>query len=480
MKPQPDYRRSIETDCIPLWIALWVRVVATTLMLVSVTDFAAAENGVGNSSSNPPTEIPPPDFLYNKPTLPSAILKDKPEGTYVAWFPAVGYDPETKLGYGAIAEFYDNGPKASPFFAVTPYRRKFSLAVNGTTGGFRQAAVEYDRPYLNDTPWRVRCAALFKEDQFENYFGTGERTLQPLSFSGSTQTFGSYDDYHHALNQNQNGKTWARYDDYHRTEGLGVVTVERDYLGGLLRPQLGLQISHVRVGDYTGDSFNGAVMQPTRLREDSDAGRIVGFDGGWDNALKIGLTYDTRDFEPDPSSGLMLQVAGRFSGGWLGSSFDYQQFTFSARKFYNFLPQPDRLILAFRGVYAMQFGDVPFYSASRLPFTDGDKSGLGGYSTLRGYKQARFVGDAAAWVNAELRWSFAETTFKQQHLRFMLVPFVDAGRVFDSVGDTTFRDWKFGGGAGLRLAWNLSTVISFDFGSSSESRFFSMELGHQF
>ena len=60
----------------------------------------------------------------------------------------------------------------------------------------------------------------------------------------------------------------------------------------------------------------------------------------------------------------------------------------------------------------------------------------------------------------------------------MLVPFIDAGRVFDSIGDTTL--WKFAGGIGLRLAWNLSTIVSFDFGRSSEGNMFYMLLGHQF
>jgi hypothetical protein len=45
--------------------------------------------------------------------------------------------------------------------------------------------------------------------------------------------------------------------------------------------------------------------------------------------------------------------------------------------------------------------------------------------------------------NGELRWSFGETTLWGQHLRFMLVPFIDTGRVFDSVRDTTLKDWKF-------------------------------------
>ncbi len=45
--------------------------------------------------------------------------------------------------------------------------------------------------------------------------------------------------------------------------------------------------------------------------------------------------------------------------------------------------------------------------------------------------------------------------------------------------DLKFEDWKVGFGLGLRLAWNLSTVISFDFGVSREDRVFYMELGTQ-
>ena len=107
-------------------------------------------------------------------------------------------------------------------------------------------------------------------------------------------------------------------------------------------------------------------------------------------------------------------------------------------------------------------------------------NGLGGHPTMRGFVRNRFVGDAAALANAELRWSFGEKIVYGQHLRFMLVPFVDTGRVFDSVGDTTLQDWKYDVGMGFRLAWNLSTVISFDYGRSSEGSMFFMELGHQF
>jgi hypothetical protein len=104
----------------------------------------------------------------------------------------------------------------------------------------------------------------------------------------------------------------------------------------------------------------------------------------------------------------MLQTVGRVSTEVLGSAFDYQQLTLSARGFHNLLGDVGRLILAGRLTYVMQFGDVPFYSAPTIPFTDGDANGLGGHATLRGFVMDRFVGDAAAYANAELRWSFAE------------------------------------------------------------------------
>jgi hemolysin activation/secretion protein len=123
---------------------------------------------------------------------------------------------------------------------------------------------------------------------------------------------------------------------------------------------------------------------------------------------------------------------------------------------------------------------VPFYSAPIIPFTDGDAEGLGGRATLREFVTDRFVGNAAAYANGELRWRFGETMLWKQHIRFMLVPFADTGRVFDSIGDPTLELWKDDGRIGLRLALNLSTIVSFDLGRSGEGTMFYMILGHQF
>jgi hypothetical protein len=434
----------------------------------------------GAEFTNLPPVLPPPDFLVNKPPLPDLLLKDKRANSYFTGFPVIGWDADTGINYGAAVQWFDNGPPDSPFFRYTPYRRRLAVTAAGSSRGSRRALVGYDRPCVADSPWRIRAAGAFDENKFENYFGVGESTLGPLTYPGSSRNFHDFEEYTDALDQNVGGQTWARYNKYRKTHAGGLVTLERDFWGGWLRPQFGLQFSHVDVRDYTGHTIDGAIMQPTRLFTDEQAGNVVGFHGGWDNALKIGLTFDTRDFEPDPASGVMVQAVGRVSSKILGSEFDYQQLTFSGRGFHNLLGQSGRLILAGRLTYLMQFAKVPFYSASTIPFTDGDVTGLGGHPTLRGFSTDRFVGDAAAYANGELRWSFAEKMLGSQHLRFMLVPFVDTGRVFDSVGDTTLKDWKFDGGVGFRLAWNLSTVVSFDFARSGEGNLFYMELGHQF
>lgn len=453
----------------------------TFLLLGAVlVEAIALPEVLGEESTNLPPVLAPPDFMARKPSLPDLLLKDKRENRYLTGFPAIGWDPETGFNYGAAVQWFDNGPADSPFFRYTPYRQRVAVAATGSTGGSTRALVGYDRPYVADSPWRLRMAGIYERNKYQNYFGIGESTLGPLTFPGSTRTYDNFDDYVDALEQKTGGQTWARYNDYDKTQAGAVITVERDIWGGWVRPLLGLQFTHVDVSDYTGDRIDGAVMQPTRLFTDNQAGQIIGYNGGWDNAVKIGLTLDTRDFEPDPASGAMVQVVGRVSSEMLGSAFNYQQVTLTGRGFHNLLGNIERLILAGRLTYVMQFGDVPFYSASNIPLTEGDINGLGGHATMRGFVVDRFVGDAAALASGELRWSFAETMIRKQHLRLMLVPFVDSGRVFDGVDQTTLRDWKLDAGVGFRLAWNLSTIVSFDWARSSEGSLFYMELGHQF
>lgn len=442
-----------------------------------------ARKSVAQDFGDPPQAAPPPpEFVNRKQPLPPQILEDKTEGRYITGIPMIGVDPEEGTILGAAVQFYDDGPRSNPLFAYTPYRQMIEVAaVFGVQRNVTSIYAILDQPYIDDTPWRIKAYAGYKENTFQNYFGTGEQTLEALHFPGSTQTFRKIREFNEAIRSTAGGITWADFVDYHQQMLLGAVNLEYDTLGGLLRPLVGLQIGHMGVTDYTGRTVDGAIEQETKLAQDERLGKIRGFDGGWDNSIRVGLAYDTRDYEPDPTSGVLAQtfVSGAFRP--IGSTFTYGQATFGLSGYTPIVPDYNRLVAAANAIYSMRFGDVPFYAMNRLPLPrDEVRTGLGGFPTLRGYSSNRFVGMTTIGANAELRWSFSEFTLFDQHLKTALAPFVDVGRVFDSTGGFSFQDWKYSAGIGLRLAWNLATVISFDYGVSPEGTLFFMQLGHGF
>jgi outer membrane protein assembly factor BamA len=424
----------------------------------------------------------PPDFLDRKPSLPKALLEKKTEGRYLTGIPLIGVDPEIGPVVGAQIQLYDNGARNSPFFAYSPYRQQIQAGAQGSVSGdFRNAFLTFDRPYIDDTPWRLRGYIGYTENKFRNYFGTGEQTLEPLHYPGRTQTFHGLNSFQSALKDTSGGITWDEYVSYQQRLALGAVNLEYDLLGGLLRPLVGLQFGRVGVTDYTGRTMHGAIEQETKLAEDDRLDKIRGFDGGWDNSLRIGLAYDSRDYEPDPISGVLAQAFVSGAMRALGSEFNYGQATFGVTGITPFIPGYDRLVAVGNATYSVRFGDVPFYAMNRLPLPrDEVRTGLGGFPTLRGYSSNRYVGEVTVGADAELRWSFSEFVVWDQRLKTALATFADVGRVFDSPGSFSTHDWKNSYGVGLRLAWNLATVISFDYGMSREGSFFFMQLGQPF
>jgi hypothetical protein len=460
---------------------------------------AAGDRDAADDDVLPPV-IPRPDFVRNRPVIPDMLLREKREGRYVTGIPAVGWDAEEGFNVGAFAEFFDNGPRDHPLFRTAPYRQKIFVGGIVTSEEVVRLLGRLDMPYFRDTPYRIRVDAFFERSKINNYFGLGDDGQDLVAPTPPFETFIEYDDYQDNLDQILDPSTpscqavggtacsYTRYNKFKATDFLAVFSLERDVMGGLMRPLLGFQIRYMDVEDYTGDRvepINGGTSSTsatTKLRRDFDAGLITGFHGGWDNFLKLGLSYDSRDFEPNPGKGVFAEAIAAISSKIFGSSYDYQRLTFSASFYHDFLRKRDteqQLILATRGIYNMQFGDAPFFALSRLGFSDHDRRGLGGFPTLRSYKINRFVGDSAIALGGELRWFITEWRFWGQHLRPGVAAFADSGRAFDDV-ELRFRDWKVGAGGGLRLAWNLATLVSFDLGVSREDTIFYMELGTAF
>jgi hypothetical protein len=437
---------------------------------------ARADDAGAKPAAQPTTPPKLPAFARYK--RPVDDVDKKTEGNFFSGLPLIAYDPSTGLGLGVGGFFTMDGKRTDPLFAVTPYRHRFFVQAYATTGGYQQHMISYDGVYLGNTPYRLRATIMFERNTNANYFGTGERTLRPLSFQG--RTYSTFDDFSSATAKvDAGGHASPEYAAFEYDKPSASVTLERDFWGGRVRALYGVISQYAWIHTYDGTETQGvdasgntvpAVHGPTLLGEYCARGAILGCGGGWDNALKAGVALDTRDFEPDPTSGVFVDATGEWSTKALGSSYNYLRFTVAARGYWSPFPKLTHLVVAGRVLYSMVTSGAPFYTMDTLALTEGDQNGLGGERTIRGFRQDRFVGHVAAVANLEVRWTFVHFKVLGQLFSLQVAPLFDVGRIFDNVlaGEDFASNWKWSAGGGLRIAWNRSTIIMVDGAASTE------------
>jgi hypothetical protein len=452
------------------------------------TDVAASASA---SSSLTATLPVPPQGLGQKQHLTADDLARKEEGGYFTGVPLANYDPTLKFGFGARLYYYFNGERSNPLFPYTPYLERIIAQTYFSTGGAQDHLLDFDAPNFLGSLYRVRATLEYEADTAWPYYGIGTRSLAPLSFPGAPgKSFSTQSAFQSAKAGIQpNGTTYGLYNLFgfrHPTLQLGA---ERLLLGGVLRPFIGLGFNYTSLTDFTGrftdatDSGGNTVQAgeaTTLLARDCATRAIVGCTGGFDNVLRLAVSIDTRDFEPDPNSGIYSEISTEIATKALASQYDYVRTMFSLRAFYSPIPKKADLVLAWRGVYEIQSSGTPFYALENMPFIDDNHAGLGGFRTLRGFDQNRFVGPIIALTNYEVRWTFTHVRVLHQDFGLMAVPFLDIGRVFDDVGQTSLAGWKRTQGAGFRVAWNEATVIMVDYGFSSEGSGLYVNFNHIF
>jgi hypothetical protein len=417
--------------------------------------------------------------------LTAKDLERKSEASHVTGTPRAAYSIDFGFGGGARVYYYWTGYRNDARFATTPYLHRVFVQAFASTGGLQFHWLDWDAPRIADSPYRMRSQLVFARNVAANYFG-GQRALR---FPGSPMTFTDYAAYGEAREREAGGMTYTRYDQIDILRPALIASVERSLAANRVRVLGGFGLAYGKIYDYTGETVRAtdaagnattAVEAPTRFREDCDAGRVVGCGGGRDHYLRIGIAYDTRDFEPDPNSGVFADAELDVGTVALGSQYDYVRGIVAVRGFYSPIPDLADLVLAGRVFALAQSSGTPIFTMDILPFTEDPRFGLGGHRTIRGFRQDRFVDHAMSAASAELRWTFVRGTLWHQKLALILAPFVDVGRAFDDLGAVTLRGWRPSTGAALRISWNLATLITLDYGISSEDTGFYMNFGHMF
>lgn len=422
------------------------------LLFISACSYAQAPH-VKDSLTKDTSRRKLPFVIAEEKRLSDDDLKDKKEGLYITGVPDLSSDPLTGFGAGAEAQFFIDGKRSDPFFAYTPYRAEIDLSIFYTTKSEREFEFVWDVPYVFNTQWRLRGRAEYTVNPDYEFFGINETTLEPLS--------------------NLTGNT-DNYNTYQQVEKSANLTLEHSWFQGKVRTLIGYEYAWYQTTSPLNDN--------SLLIEQSNAGLITGYGTGHTGLVQLGLIYDTRDLEDDPSNGMYIELTDEYSSNAFGSAYNYNRTFFHYNFYQRLFPQVfKKLVFAARIGVGYTTVNAPFYEYLDQWTSEGDIDALGGAQSLRGYTQSRFDAPAMALANIELRYRFWETDVVKQHLAFYIIPFFDAGGIGNTLGRVVnIPNLRFSEGPGAQIAWNEDTILRFDFGISPEGTQFYFGIGQIF
>lgn len=406
---------------------------------------------------------------------------EKREGRYFTGIPAIAFNPDSGLIYGAVGFHFNNGDGADERFEKSPYIHKHTILAVQSTKGMRQIKYLTDYPRIWNTIYRVKTDLIFYNNISSGYYGSDVSSMKSLSYPealaaqiGETRPK-NYETYEENLKKDRDGITYARYNHFIEKNIETRLLIERPILNENVFVAMGYEYSENDVTDYsnkkvdavTGSSETTAIMQSTKLMLDHTASGLVGYNGGQVSGVILGLSYDTRDYEPNPSSGEYCQLERKVFNKAIGSRFNYEKSLIGCSKYVSI---SEKHLFAMRAKHEWSSADTPFF---QLP-------SLGGRKSLKGYRLARFRGLSASNLNVESRHLVGRANFKNQIFESMPVLFLDFGRVYDKSFAYESGLWRKGYGIGHRLIWNQATVIGGEYAVFGEEKSIYLDINHIF
>lgn len=188
-------------------------------------------------------------------------------------------------------------------------------------------------------------------------------------------------------------------------------------------------------------------------------------------AHSLSLTYDTRDSGDLPTTGNYAKMLWEFSSKDLASSSTFIRTTLELKKLLSGRDKRFTLVLRGRGEFLLRRdGDLPFY----------EESLLGGWDTLRGFGDQRFIDRNLLLFSAEERIKVFKKKLFDVDAEFEVAPFIEVGRVFHHLSDMAGGNYHVVGGVGFRAVFRPNIVGYVDVGVGEEGATVFMGLGYPF
>ena len=406
--------------------------------------------------------------------LASGTFAQKKEIIKKGWnfgpLPVLGFDSDLGFQYGACLDIFNYGDGTN----YPRYNYKFNVEVSRYTKGsgvFR---------FYSDMPYVIKDTKLFfdltynysKKFEFFGFNGYEASTFDPNLFA----------------NEGVEGYK-SGYNYIKRNTLRFVGSVQRKFFNvPNLNWVAGLAFYHVKTDSLNLPGYEG---QQTLYTNYVNNGIIKENEknGGNIAQLRLGLIYDSRDHNSDPSKGIYAEYTLTGSSDFIdGNGYNYLTQTLLWRQY---IPiYKDKLTFAYRlGMQHKIAGDAPWYMINNINTTFFQKmytEGLGGVVTMRGVNRNGVLGDGFVLGNAELRWHFLDFQFINQNWQLAFSPFFDAGMIIqkyrelemiaaDGTGTilnpTAFDCYSgekeslhMSAGAGIKIIMNRNMILGVDMG----------------
>ena len=375
--------------------------------------------------------------VSDTPSQKSDIIK---KGFSFGPLPIIAFDQDKGLQYGGLLNVFDFGDGSH-----YPHpRQQWYIETSWFTKGTQQYFLTYDARNLIPNV-RMSLATTVMLDKAMDFYGYNG--YQAIYQADSV-------DYWRKQKNKQNMPS-EYMTAFYRLDRQNV-TVKADFSGKLPVKNLFWQGSYyfgwykyrpidrdkINKGKPIEEQFSE--LEQTLYEKYIDWGIIpegeIG--GGHTSALRLGLMYDSRDFEAAPSSGIWAEGNLTLAPRFLGSTNAYNRYMLIFRHYVPIAKK--QLVFAYRMNYQGTIGDyLPYYilPAFSTIGREYDRDGLGGYRTVRGIMRDRVQGLDMAFFNAELRWKFLPFHVGKQNVYLGLNAFLDGGMTTRNY-DVSYRGEK--------------------------------------
>ena len=395
--------------------------------------------------------------------------------------PSVAFDADLGFQYGALTNIYYFGDGST----YPEYLHSFYAEAAYTTKHFGIFRFAYDSKYLIPKH-RLSVDITYLPDQMCDFYG-----------------FNGYQSNYNAAYSRQGDDAYITraYYKYRRD----LFRFSADLQGEVSRPwywNAGIGLLHFGVGPVDVDRLNRFTKKEANYLPDTvtlfDRYAALGYikpdeaAGGAHPYLHAGLTFDTRDRQQNPRSGIHADAFFTYYAGF-GTMGDYNNVKFNAA-WRHYLPIiENRLTFAYRvGAQLNVAGNSPFYLNTYLNQLYMQRvvyEGLGGANSVRGIMRNRILAPGVAFANVELRTQLFSFKVGKNMFYVGLNPFADAGMVVQPyerpegsvvsavpaeydpfVGNNRLYAPHFGGGCGLKVAMNDNFVLSVDWATAFDKQ----------